>query len=74
MAKLSKINGAQNKRNRVIAALKAGKKPPFPTRVYNRCSLCGRVGGYMRDFRRCRICFRELANDGALMGVKRSSW
>jgi small subunit ribosomal protein S14 len=34
----------------------------YPTRVRNRCSRCGRPRGYMRRFKLCRICFRELAN------------
>lgn len=55
-------------------ALAAGKKPRFSTRVYNRCSLCGRQAGYMRRFAMCRICFRENAAAGKIMGVKKSSW
>lgn len=59
------------------AALKqfsAGKKIKFPTKVYNRCKLCGRVRGYIRKFEICRICFRQLASNGKIMGVKKSSW
>ena len=50
------------------------KKPKFSTRQKNRCFRCGRGNGYMRDFGVCRICFRELANDGMLPGVRKSSW
>jgi len=28
----------------------------------------------MRDFDLCRICFRELANEGMIPGIKKSSW
>lgn len=52
----------------------AGKKPRFPTRIYNRCTLCGRRHGYMRMFAVCRICFRELAMNGDIPGVTKSSW
>ena len=52
----------------------SGKKIVFPTRVYNRCKACGKVRGYMRKFELCRICFRELAREGKIMGVKKSSW
>ncbi len=52
----------------------AGKKVKFPTRLYNRCKLCGRKGGYMRFFGICRICFRELAVNGDIPGLKKSSW
>lgn len=46
----------------------------YPTRVRNRCSLCGRPRGYMRRFRLCRICFRQEALEGRLPGVVKSSW
>ncbi len=50
------------------------KKPKFATKAVNRCFRCGRKHGYMRDFDLCRICFRELANEGKLPGIKKSSW
>lgn len=59
---------------RLQKELAAGKKPYRPTQVYNRCALCGRIGGYMRRFNMCRICFRELASRGLIPGVRKSSW
>lgn len=53
---------------------KAKKEPKYDTRKVNRCWRCGRSRGYMRDFGLCRICFRELANEGKIPGVKKSSW
>ena len=53
---------------------KAKKTPKFSTRVVRRCWRCGRNRGYMRDFGLCRICFRELANNGDLPGITKSSW
>jgi len=53
---------------------KAKRKAKFSTRVVRRCWRCGRNHGYMRDFNMCRICFRELAENGDLPGVTRSSW
>lgn len=53
---------------------KAKAKPKFTTRIVNRCSICGRRRGYMRDFGICRICFRELASQGMLPGIKKASW
>ena len=50
------------------------KTPKFSTRIVRRCFKCGRKRGYMRDFDLCRICFRELANEGVIPGVKKSSW
>jgi small subunit ribosomal protein S14 len=57
-----------------LDTLAKGKKPSNSTKVYNRCKSCGRVGGYMRKFDMCRICFREKVNEGKIMGVKKSSW
>jgi len=45
-----------------------------PSRRKNRCLLSGRPQGYMRDFGMNRITFRELANEGKIPGVKKSSW
>ena len=53
---------------------KQRRKPKFRTRGYNRCQLCGRPRGYLRKFKICRICFRKLANEGAIPGVTKSSW
>ena len=53
---------------------KAKRKPKFKVRKYNRCSICGRPRGYLRDFGLCRICFREMAHRGLIPGVTKSSW
>ena len=50
------------------------KKRKYKVRVRNRCRLCGRPRGYMRRFQVCRICFRRLALEGKIPGVKKSSW
>jgi len=50
------------------------KIPKFSSRKILRCFRCGRKHGYMRDFNLCRICFRELASQGKIPGVKKSSW
>ena len=49
-------------------------KRKYPTRVRNRCRLCGRPRGYIRRFGMCRICFRRLALEGKIPGVVKSSW
>jgi len=46
----------------------------FEVRVRNRCMKCGRPRGYIRRFGLCRICFRELALEGKIPGVVKSSW
>ncbi|MER3421958.1 MAG: type Z 30S ribosomal protein S14 [Nitrospiraceae bacterium] len=54
--------------------LKAQKAPKFVARAYNRCPLCGRVRGFLRRFRMCRICFRFLSLRGEIPGVTKASW
>ena len=54
--------------------LKQRKAPKFKARRYNRCQLCGRPRGYIRRFKLCRICFRELASKGEIPGVTKASW
>ncbi len=46
----------------------------YPVRVRNRCRICGRPRGYVRRFQLCRICFREMALQGKIPGVVKSSW
>ncbi len=46
----------------------------YPSQVRNRCERCGRPRGYLRRFGLCRICFRELALQGKIPGVMKSSW
>ncbi|MFH1181069.1 MAG: type Z 30S ribosomal protein S14 [bacterium] len=53
---------------------KSKRKPKFTVRISRRCFRCGRKRGYMRKFGLCRICFREMANQGLIPGVKKSSW
>jgi len=54
--------------------IKAKKTPKFSTRIVRRCWRCGRNHGYIRDFGLCRICFRELANNADLPGIRKASW
>ena len=53
---------------------KQQRKQKFSTREYTRCKLCGRPHGYLRKYGICRICFRELANNGQIPGVRIASW
>lgn len=45
-----------------------------PVRLHNRCKLTGRPRGYMRQFGLCRNQFRELALNGKIPGITKSSW
>ena len=58
------------------AVVKLQKLPrdASPVRVVNRCSQTGRPRGYVRKFGISRIALRELALQGQIPGVTKSSW
>ena len=49
-------------------------KPREAIRIRHRCRLCGRGRAVYRKFGICRICFRNMASDGLIPGVKKASW
>ncbi len=53
---------------------KAKREPKFLCRVVRRCELCGRQRAVYRKFKICRICFRNLALNGLIPGVRKASW
>jgi len=54
--------------------IKSERPVKYRVQQHNRCKLCGRPRAYMRIFGLCRICFRKLALDGHIPGVRKSSW
>ena len=58
------------------AVLKLQKMPrdASPVRVRNRCALTGRPRGFLRKFGMSRVTLRELALQGQIPGVTKSSW
>jgi small subunit ribosomal protein S14 len=58
-------------KSKMAAAL---RPPKFATRRVYRCRLCGRPRAVYRKFGICRICFRKLADEGLIPGVKKASW
>jgi small subunit ribosomal protein S14 len=50
------------------------RPPKYKTRAYSRCRRCGRARAVYRKFGVCRICLRELAHDGYVPGMTKSSW
>ncbi|HEY8937471.1 MAG TPA: 30S ribosomal protein S14 [Cyclobacteriaceae bacterium] len=89
MAKLSVI-ARQKKREKLVATYAAKRKAlkeagdylaldklprnASPVRLHNRCKLTGRPKGYLRKFGVCRNVFRQMASDGKIPGVTKSSW
>lgn len=52
---------------------KAKRQPKFSSRSYTRCELCGRPHSVLRKYKVCRICFRNLAHEGKIPGMKKAS-
>lgn len=53
---------------------KVKMRPRDKIRLRLRCKLCGRPRAVYRKFGICRICFRKMASDGLIPGVKKASW
>ena len=58
------------------ARLKLAELPrnSAPVRIRNRCELSGRPRGYYRKFEISRIALRDLASQGQIPGMTKSSW
>jgi small subunit ribosomal protein S14 len=53
---------------------KAARPQKYRTRAYTRCNRCGRPRALNKMFGLCRICLRELAHEGFIPGMTKSSW
>ena len=89
MAKKS-VEARQRKRERLVkkfaekrkalkeagdwAGLDKLPKNSSKVRLRNRCALTGRGRGFVRQFGISRIKFRDLATEGKIPGVTKSSW
>jgi small subunit ribosomal protein S14 len=52
----------------------SSRKQKYKVKQRSRCPLCGRPRSFMRKFKLCRLCFRQLALRGDIPGVVKSSW
>ena len=61
---------------RFAARLKLAELPrnSSPVRIRNRCQLTGRPRGTYRKFKLSRIALRDLASNGLIPGMVKSSW
>ena len=61
---------------RFAAQIKLAELPrnSSKTRIRNRCELTGRARGFYRKLRLCRNQLRELASQGMIPGMTKSSW
>ncbi|WNV76964.1 30S ribosomal protein S14 [Geodermatophilus sp. DSM 44513] len=56
------------------AALQRLPRDASPTRLRNRDTADGRPRGHLRKFGLSRVRFRQMAHDGELPGIRKSSW
>ncbi len=59
---------------RLAMRVKAERPQKFSSRQYHRCGRCGRARAFLRKFKLCRLCFRQLALIGMIPGVTKASW
>jgi small subunit ribosomal protein S14 len=61
---------------RFAAQMKLAEMPrnSSKVRIRNRCELTGRARGFYRKLRVCRNQLRELASQGMIPGMVKSSW
>lgn len=68
MAKKSVVEREDKKKLEVEKGIRS------KVQLRNRCWKCGRPRGFIRDYGICRICFREMAHEGLIPGVRKASW
>ena len=54
--------------------MKAARPAKYKVRNYSRCQKCGRPRAVYKKFGLCRICLRQLAHEGVIPGMTKSSW
>ncbi len=54
--------------------VKQSRPAKYKVRNYSRCNRCGRPRAVVKKFGHCRICLRELAHQGVIPGMTKSSW
>ena len=72
--KIYNMNLSEEEREEARIALNKMPRDSSPTRLRNRCQMTGRPRGYLRKFKLSRLSFRELASNGMVPGVTKSSW
>lgn len=69
-------NKALSMEERFDAQLKLAQLPrnSSPNRVRNRCEVSGRPRAYYRKLKMSRLALRDLASQGLIPGMVKSSW
>ena len=68
------MNKSEEERQEAKIALNKLPRNSSPVRLRNRCQLTGRARGFLRKFKLSRLCFREMASNGMIPGITKSSW
>ena len=67
-------NGTDESREAARVALQKLPRDASPVRVRGRDAIDGRPRGYLSKFGISRVRFREMAHEGELPGITKSSW
>lgn len=68
------MDKSEEDRQAAKTALNKMPRNSSPVRLRSRCQLTGRARGVLKKFKLSRLCFREMANQGMIPGVVKSSW
>ena len=72
--KVSNLKLSEEERNSASILLQKLPKNSSLSRVVRRCNISGRPRGNLRRFGLSRLMFRQLAHQGKIPGVIKSSW
>jgi len=68
------MNLPEEEREKARTALNKMSPNTSAVRMRNRCKITGRSRGFLRKFKLSRLTFREMASNGLIPGVTKSSW
>jgi small subunit ribosomal protein S14 len=69
-----KLNTSYKEKLQTYKKFEKVPKNSAPSRHRNRCWVTGRSRGFYRDFGLSRHVIREMAHEGSIPGLKKSSW
>lgn len=73
-ARAADLSLTEEERQEARIALNKMPRDSNPIRLRRRCALTGRPRGVYRKFKISRLCFREMASNGLIPGITKSSW
>lgn len=73
-ARSADLSLTEEERQEARVALNKMPRDSSPVRLRRRCALTGRARGNYRKFKISRLCFREMASNGLIPGITKSSW